>query len=69
MRSLVPVQMASRLVAGLTHIFMFRKLLKKLGLHSRKFRTEFFKPDVYKRHINNSYYIAWLGRLVGYSST
>ena len=44
MRSLVPVQMASRLVAGLTHIFMFRKLLKKLGPHRRKFRTEFFKP-------------------------
>ena len=51
MRSLVPVQMASRLVAGLAHIFLFRKLCKKLRPHRRKFRTEFFKPipmDGYK---------------------
>ena len=44
MRSLVPVQMASRLVAGLAHIFLFRKLCKKLRPHRREFCTEFFKP-------------------------
>ena len=44
MRSLVPVQMTSRLVAGLAHIFLFRKLLKKLRPHRCEFCTEFFKP-------------------------
>ena len=51
MRSLVPVQMASRLVAGLAHILLFRKLCKKLRPHRREFCTEFFKPipmDGYK---------------------
>lgn len=43
--------MASRLVAGLAHIFLFRKLCKKLRPHRREFCTEFFKPipmDGYK---------------------
>ena len=44
MRSLVLMQMASRLVAGLAHIFLFRKLLKKLRPHRCEFCTEFFKP-------------------------
>ena len=40
MRSLVLMQMASRLVAGLAHIFLFRKLLKKLRPHRCEFCTE-----------------------------